>query len=375
MKLTVKLKLLPRETEKAILRETIELVNAACNRLSELAFGKNEVRQFPMQRLFYQQIRTEFPALASQAVIRLISKVSDAYKLDEKTQRTFRSLGSITYDARILDFQLAKSTVSIWAIGGRIKCLPFVCGEQQRKLLELPKGESDMILHKGKWYLHVTVEVPEAQEYEALEWMGIDLGLSNIAQSSDGRTFGDANKVAGIRDRRWRQRKRLQKKSTRSSRRVLRRLKKRESRFVQLENHVISKQICAEAERTKRGVALEDLKGIRSRIRARKSHRRILHSWAFHDLQSKITYKCRLAGVPVKFVDPRNTSRTCPACGSVAKANRKSRDLFACVSCGFTADADTSAASNIAGRAAVNRPNERDGARAHVQMPRSLLRG
>jgi putative transposase len=238
-----------------------------------------------------------------------------------------------------------------------LKHLPFVCGERQRKLLEFPKGESDLILRKRKWYLNVTVDVPEEREQEAVDWLGIDLGLVNIAQSSDGQTFGDARKVASIRARRWRQRKRLQKKGTRKAKCVLRRLGGREQRFMRDVNHVVAKQICGVAKRTNRGIALEDLIGIRSRIRANRKQRRILHSWTFADLQAKIVYKGRLIGVPVQFVDPRNTSRTCPACGSVSKKNRPTRDKFACQSCGFTADADTNAAGNISRRGAFNHPN------------------
>jgi putative transposase len=51
------------------------------------------------------------------------------------------------------------------------------------------------------------------------------------------------------------------------------------------------------------------------------------------------------------FVDPRNTSRTCPCCGSIDKANRPTRDRFLCLSCGETGPADYIAARNIAFRA------------------------
>lgn len=366
MILTVQIKLLPTPEQSKALRETLETVNAACNLLSELAWEAREFRQFPMHKLFYRKIRDEFP-LSAQASVRLVAKVSDSYKLDQKIQRTFRKLGSISYDERILDFQLAASTISIWAIGGRIKHLPFICGERQRKLLEFPKGQSDLILRCGQWFLNVTVDVPEEREQEALGWLGIDLGLVNLAQSSTGQTFGNAKKVAGIRKLRWSQRKRLQSKGTRSSKRVLKRLKGRESNFIRHTNHEISKQIVAEAKRTGCGIALENLTHIRNRIRANRKQRRLLHSWAFADLQSKIAYKGKLHGVPVKFVDPRNTSRTCPVCGCVDKKNRPTRDKFACVKCGHTADADTTGAVNIGRLAAVDQPHERDGVRAHVQ--------
>lgn len=356
VKLTVQVKLLTTPEQSLALRETMELANAASNRLSELCWMIKEFRQFPMHRLFYKRIRSEF-ALSSQVVVRLNAKVANAYKLDTKSQRYFRKHGSISYDARILDFQLHASTVNIWSVSGRLKHIPFTCGERQRKLLELPKGESDLILRYHKWYLNVTVDVPEDREQETIGWLGIDLGLVNLAQSSDGHTFGDARKVAGIRARRWRQRKRLQKKGTRAAKRVLRRISGRERRFSRDVNHVVSKQICGVAKRTNRGIALEDLTHIRSRIRATKKQRRILHSWAFADLRAKITYKSRLVGIPVKIVDPRNTSRQCQACGSVSKKNRPTRDKFACQSCGFTADSDTNAASNIAGRGAIKHPN------------------
>jgi IS605 OrfB family transposase len=119
---------------------------------------------------------------------------------------------------------------------------------------------------------------------------------------------------------------------------------------------VISKGVVAKAKDSGRGIALEDLKGIRDRITVRKGQRRQHHSWAFNQLRQFIEYKAKLAGVLVKVVDPRNTSRTCPKCGSVDKANRKSQSLFSCVSCGFSAPADTVAAGIIAGRAVVNRP-------------------
>jgi transposase len=98
------------------------------------------------------------------------------------------------------------------------------------------------------------------------------------------------------------------------------------------------------------------LSGIRNRIRARKSERTRLHSWAFGQLQSFVLYKAKRAGVPVVFVDPRNTSRKCAVCDTVSKANRKTQAAFECIACGHTNNADANAAENIR-RAAVNLPN------------------
>ena len=87
------------------------------------------------------------------------------------------------------------------------------------------------------------------------------------------------------------------------------RLLLKESRFVNDVNHCVSKAIVKKAKRTEHGIALEDLTGIRERVWIRKPQRTQLHSWSFADLGSKIAYKAEMYGVPVVYVDPRNTSR------------------------------------------------------------------
>jgi putative transposase len=120
-----------------------------------------------------------------------------------------------------------------------------------------------------------------------------------------------------------------------------------------------------EAERTGRGIGLEDLTGIRQRVRLRKPQRVALHSWAFAQLAAFVQYKAERAGVPIVHVDPAYTSQQCSECGHIEKANRVSQELFVCRSCGVVAHADHNAARNIADRARnswadVNQPHAAD---------------
>ena len=89
------------------------MANAACDRLSELAWEAQEFGQYSMHKAFYRTIRDEFP-LSAQVVVRLNSKVADAYKIDQKSQREFRKHGSICYDPRILSWKMDQSFASIW---------------------------------------------------------------------------------------------------------------------------------------------------------------------------------------------------------------------------------------------------------------------
>jgi putative transposase len=302
--------------------------------------------------------------LSAQMVVRALAKVGDAYKLDKLTKRTFRRLASIAYDDRILSWNLQAPSVSIWTHKGRLS-IPFVAGERQIQLLQTRMGETDRLYHRENWYLLATCEVQEPDPQDVDDVLGIDLGVTNIATDSDGTIYSGST-VKGVRYRHRRLRNNLQKKGTLSAKRRLRKRSGQEARFAKDVNHTISKRIVREAQRTKRGIALENLKHIRTPVRARKSQRTVLHSWSFFQLQTCIAYKAALVGVPVALVDPRNTSRTCPACGHSDKANRTNQAIFRCVWCGCAGHADTIAAGNIRvlGRAAVIQPHVSEAAGA-----------
>jgi putative transposase len=354
IKLTAQVKLQPTPEQSDALLRTLEMVNAACNRLSELAWEAGEFSQYSLHKLFYRQIRNEFP-LSAQVVVRLNAKVADAYKIDQKTRREFRKHGSISYDLRILSWNMDKQLANVWTLDGRQK-IPFVCGDHHRQLLGFQRGETDLVYRDKEWFLFTSVNVPDSEERKVLEWLGVDMGLVSIAQTSDGTRFGGSH-LNGRRARNARLRRKLQKKGTKAAKRLMRRRHRRERRFAADVNHQISKKIVGVAQRTGRGISMEHLKGIRGRVRASKKQRRSLHSWSFNQLQGFIAYKAKRAGVPVVFVDARNTSRTCVECGHVDKRNRKSQAVFCCTACGHTDNADYNAAREISRRATVNSPN------------------
>ena len=354
MKLIAQVKLHTTPERAESLKRTLEAANAAANYISGTAWQQRSFRQYDLHKLTYYAVRANF-GLSAQAAVRVIAKVADAYKLDKRTKRKFRPHGSIAYDDRILSWQLDKQLVSLWTLDGRVK-LAFVAGARQLKLLETRQGEADLVYRNGEFYLLQTCDVDEPEASDIDGFLGIDLGVTNIAVDSDGAVF-EGKTVKNVRYRHRKLRTNLQAKGTKSARRRLKRLGGKERRFATWVNHNISKSIVAKAKDTARGIALEELTHIRTRVTARKSQRATLHSWSFAQLRSFIEYKAQLDGVPVVAVDPRNTSRTCPVCGCIDEANRPNQATFSCVSCGFSGLADHIAAGNIARRAAVNPPN------------------
>ena len=354
MKLTAKIKLKPTLEQRQELMDTLRAVNAACNYISEQAWEHRTFRQFSIHKLTYYDVREQFK-LASQMTVRAISKVANGYKVDRHVQRSFRPMGAIDYDNRILSWDIDKQIVNILTLQGRRR-IPFVAGEKQLALLQTQHGETKLAYIGGHFYLLAACDVNEPPRTKVKDYVGVDMGIVNIATDSDGHVYSGAH-INGLRRRYTSLRSKLQKKGTKSAKRLLRKRRHKEQRFARNVNHCISKEIVLRAERTGRGIALEDLTGIRDRIRVRKAQRRQHHSWTFSSLRLMIEYKACLHGVPVVVVDPRHTSQQCSVCGHTEKANRKTQSEFVCCQCGTSLHADFNAAINIGRRAAVNQPN------------------
>lgn len=364
MKLTLQIQLLPEKGDAAKLRSTVERFNEAANWLAGEAFKTRTANKVLLQQRHYRELRSNF-GLSSQMAVRCIAQVCEAYKRDRSIRPRFREHAGVPYDQRLLSFK-GVDRASLLTLDGRV-FIPMVMGTYQRERFTASKGQSDLMLRKdGRWFLLVTVSLPDAAPIPTSDFIGVDLGVINLATTSDGkRETGTA--VERVRRQSTKRRKLLQHEADRAKnsgrrpknvRRALKRLGSKEARFRRHENHVISKQLVAAATDTGRGIALEQLKGIRDRTRYRHDQRARLGGWAFLQLQTFIAYKAARVGVPVVWVDPRNTSRTCHVCGHCERANRKTQSVFECrnPACRQVAHADVNAALNIRARAIVNSP-------------------
>lgn len=344
------LKLAPTEEQANALLATMQACNEASNHVAEIAFKLHSANRTQVHHETYYDIRKLF-GLSSQMAVRAIAKACNAYKRDKTIQPKFRPLGAIAYDQRILSWKGA-DRITILTLNGRITVPVLYRGRWSG----VRRGQTDLVYRDSKFYLVVFIEVPEPPTTNPAAWLGVDLGVVNIATDSDGAVHS-GKALRALRRRHRALRAKLQAKGTKSAKRLLKKRRRKESRFARDVNHCISKAIVGKAKDTGRGIALEDLKGIRDGITVGKAQRADLHSWSFYQLRSFIAYKAVITGVVVRPVDSRNTSRTCAKCNFVNKRNRPTRDEFRCISCGFAAPADHNAAVNIARRAAVVQPN------------------
>ncbi|WP_225991539.1 RNA-guided endonuclease InsQ/TnpB family protein [Actinomadura montaniterrae] len=373
MKLVVQMKLLPTPEQAAALHATLRTCNALANRISGQAYEKKMFSRAGLQKLVYAELKAA--GLSAQPALHVIRKTADAYTTlrsqiaagllggeNSKRRRkaeskpvAFRLDAAQPFDDRCLSWQMDAGTVSIWTVHGRMQRIAFTGRPSQLKVLaEHRKGESDLVHRDGMWFLYATCEVDAAPlNTDPVDWIGVDRGIVNLATTCDGANY-QGRDLSRYRRAQARRRAELQRKKAAGSRSAARRLtrrKAREGRHAANINHKIAKQIVADAQRTGRGIALEELSGIRGRVRLRRHQRVTLSTWPFHQLGTYIAYKAERAGVPVLQVDPAYTSQRCPRCGHVARGNRPDRDHFCCRRCGLAGPADHIAAVNVRQRA------------------------
>jgi IS605 OrfB family transposase len=360
--MTLQIRLLPDGEQAAQMKAAIERFNEAANWLAGLAFKRKTANKFHLQKLYYAELRGRF-GLPSQMAIRCIAQVCEAYKRDKSKRPKFRKNAALPLDHHLMGFK-GLDCVSIKTLSARV-VVPFIMGAYQREGFGFAKGQADLVRRKeGKWFLMVTVNLPEGTPIPNTDWIGVDLGVINLATDSDGEHYS-GEQVERVRQKYQEQRGRLQKAASASKkqgkrpkniRRKLQKISRKESRFRRNENHIISKKLVVKAKDTKRGLAFENLEGINSRTRFRKAQRARMSGWAFYQIRTFAEYKALREGIPTILVDPRNSSRECSECGYTDKANRPSQSVFECKQCGFHVHADFNSALNLRARAAVIRP-------------------
>jgi IS605 OrfB family transposase len=356
---TVCCKLSLDDRAAAAIRATARAFNAAASYCATVAWEQRITNKNKLHYIVYGPTRINY-GLGAQLACCARDKAAEAVRAARAnasdTCPTFDENSSIRYDARTYRL-LSLDRVSLNTLSGRV-IGQLVLGEYQRRHLydtSWKIGSAELVLASGQCYLHITQSKASPAPDEPTGFLGVDLGIFNLAADSEGQTYS-GKQVQAVRLRRFKQRQSLQKANSRRARWRLRQNARRESRFQRHVNHCISKQLIAKACAFRKALALEELTHIRKRIEktVRREQRRTRASWAFRQLRSFISYKAQRTGVLVVAVDPRNTSGTCAVCGHCEKANRVDQAHFHCRNplCDHRAAADTNAAVNIANRAA-----------------------
>ena len=211
----------------------------------------------------------------------------------------------------------------------------------------------------GRFYVSVLVEIPDVNiDNNSNEGIGIDLGLKDLAIVSNGKTYRNINKSAGL--------KKLEKQLIREQRSLSRKyenLKKGEStqraniqkqrlkvqklhhKMDNIRTDYINKTI-AEIVKTKPSyITIEDL-NVKGMMKNRCLSKAVA-SQKFYEFRTRLKAKCDENGTELRVADRfYPSSKTCHHCGSVRKNLKLSDRIYRC-ECGYVADRDLNAALNL----------------------------
>lgn len=223
-----------------------------------------------------------------------------------------------------------------------------------------------------KEFAYISVTIPDPEMKVVSNYIGVDRNATGhiavVANPQSGKVWKLGKSAQYIHTKYRAIRKELQKNKKYNK---LKTIKNRESRIIRDINHKISKKIVDIAEASNSGIKLENLKGIRNSQRHGRRFNGTLHSWSFYQLENFIVYKAKMRGIPLAYVEPKNTSKECSRCGDIGTRQGKK---FVCHSCGHIENADVNASFNIALRPNISRfPTDRDVRKGCSDTPKTAL--
>jgi putative transposase len=359
MKITIKCKLLENPQQHQQLLDVMETFNNASNWVAEKAFENKVFNKILLQKLVYYELKQKYN-LSSQMSILIIRKVSASYANKNQREKLikFYKYGAIDYDSR--NFTIKRDNViTLMVLGSRIK-IPY---QSHKKLEELDLcGQCELFYDriKKQFYINIVSNEKENSPIITENFLGVDMGIVNIATTSDGEIYS-GEKVENYRKRITELKSRLQERGTKSAKRHLVKISKKENRYKKDTNHCISKKIVIKAKALGMGIKLEDLRFSIKKKTVKKFNKQLrdknakFGKWAFGQLREYIIYKSKIAGIPVLLVSAAYTSQICNKCGYCEDKNRLTQELFLCKKCGYSCNADYNASINIS-RASINKP-------------------
>jgi putative transposase len=220
-------------------------------------------------------------------------------------------------------------------------------------------------LSAGKWCVSIQTEREVEQPVPtATTAIGIDMGIARFATLSDGTFYAPLNSFKRHEMRLKRHQRAMSRKVKfsknwyKSKRRVqdthagignARRDYLHKTTTAISKNHAM---VCIEdlqvRNMSKSAAGTTEKPG--KNVRAKSGLNKSILDQGWFEFRRQLEYKLNWNGGMLIAVPPHNTSRTCPACGHLAKESRLTQAEFACVDCGHEENADVVGAKNVLAR-------------------------
>ena len=185
-------------------------------------------------------------------------------------------------------------------------------------------------------YVQFCFEINTGKKKEGKNAIGIDTGIKSLASTSTGNQYGKDIEECIKRVKQCKQGSNGQKRARRALK----------QRIDEVAKEVIKKE-------HPDLIIVEKLKNLNNKTNAKcllaKNMRCSIGTWNWKYWLKRIEFACQMNRVSFRTVSPFYTSQTCPSCGHVNRGNRVG-EVFHCLSCGCTGNADLIASRNILNR-------------------------
>ena len=285
--------------------------------------------------------------------------VDDSFRFPDPAQ--LRLAGNLKVADKRRTRSIKQATLSLPKLGA-VRCVLHRAIPPGTKLLSITVSR-----YAGQWFasVHTEREVATPADRSADAVVGVDLGVAQPVVLSTGEVYtlprateGDAARLARLQ-----QRVASKVKGSKNRRKAIQRLAAFKAAQARVRRDAMEK-VTTRIAKNQGVVAMEDLR-VRNmtasargtiekpgkNVSAKAGLNRSILDVAPGALRVRLGHKLAVSGGVLLLVPPAHTSQRCNACGHIETGNRVSRDLFTCLVCGHSADADVNASRNIRDRA------------------------
>lgn len=380
--ITLKLKIDVSEEQENELIRLQEQYRKACQFVSDYYFEEHfKPSRYELHDTLYHTIRSEFGLKAQQAQSVLITVLAryktvasqmkkKRFKYQDKNSKQWHSVQKdIKWLIQPIQFKKPQNdmvynrdwnftkdqTIKLTTLEGRIEVGCHFDYFDSYLSDGWKLGTAKLINKFNKWFLHIgaTKEIEGYQRESTEHVVGIDRGLIFLLTTYDekGTTkFINGKEITHKRNKYAKLRQELQLKGTKSAKKRLKAINRRENRWMTDVNHRLSKALVDYySENTV--FVLEGLENINWQRSFGSTKNNKKHTeWAFYQLEEFLTYKAILSDSVVVKVNAQYTSQRCPKCGSIDKENRNHKlSEYHCQTCKYRSNDDRVGAMNIQG--------------------------
>ena len=323
---------------KPVYDEIYAFYKEVVNRLIYLSFysGKKSIGE--LQRAVTRDWEAEFRDLPKRFLYPALRIALSYLKKDYLHPPVFnKDLILLPREYVKLDFDSWTATIYIPGIGKMIYGL--LHSTYHEKFRDKQIKRAYIIRKEGKDFLKVVFTKLVALK-STDDIIGVDVNENNITvATSDGFLKFTTNERI-IREIYTRKKRKLATLRAKRAEKLKRKYRQREFYRIQSRYHEIAKRIVKIALKKNAGIALENLRF--KKHCPLKWHK---ERCAFRRFQRILSYKAKSHGLPVYYIDPKNTSKTCPNCGN--ELQYAGKRIMKCSKCGMVADKDEIGSLNI----------------------------